>query len=154
VFLKQLSYAEKAKLKYPPIESKAWLGFYYLDPDDLYSIEEPLLLHPYFDKPSKHIRFGVRGLEAPCVNDDGRPSLLGQHTIQVLNLDDQGLRDRRDEAQRAVWGVFTTAYQHAVNEKKSLDECKQSAWQSVKEFLNGKDGAFRCSARRDPIAPR
>lgn len=65
-----------------------------LDSRELDLVEQPLLLNPYRDDPSNHIRFGKFGIVAPV---DG--SEIGRMTIEVLGLDREALTERRREKQ-------------------------------------------------------
>ena len=62
VFLKKIEKDKLKDLREPYFESKKYPGFYYLSPEDLNDIEDPFLLHPYFDDPLKYLVFGIRGL--------------------------------------------------------------------------------------------
>lgn len=68
------------------------------DPMALDALEEPLLLHPYFDDPEKHLRFGDYGVVA-AVNGDDR----GEASIKTYGLMREGLRSEREEKQHFVW---------------------------------------------------
>ena len=61
---------------------------------ELNACEQPLLLHPYFDEPRKHITVGVRGIIAAR-----NSSLRGKTTIDVCGLDREPLREEREKAQ-------------------------------------------------------
>ncbi len=68
------------------------------DPKDLDAMEEPLLLHPYFDDPSKHLCFGEKGVVA-ALNGDER----GETSIRDYRLEREGLRTLRQRDQEAAW---------------------------------------------------
>lgn len=68
------------------------------DPPDLDALEEPLLLHPYFDDPPKHLSFGEKGVVG-AVNGDDR----GVASIRDYRLDREELRKEREEAQEYAW---------------------------------------------------
>lgn len=70
----------------------------YDDPRALDADEEPLLLHPYFDDPSKHLRFGEKGVVG-AVNGDDR----GAASIRDYRLDREGIRKAREDAQDLAW---------------------------------------------------
>jgi uncharacterized protein (TIGR02646 family) len=72
--------------------------------DQLDEIEQPLLLHPYRDEPSKHIRFGKFGIVAPV--DD---SAVGKATIDVLGLNREHLSEHRREKQEQAHIAFQMA---------------------------------------------
>jgi hypothetical protein len=58
--------------------------------------ERPLLLHPYFDEPRKHLTFGERGVIA------GRTE-RGKATIDTFRLDRERLTSARDTQQTNAW---------------------------------------------------
>lgn len=65
---------------------------------ELNTFEEPLLLHPYFDDPGEHLRFGERGVITTRNN-----SPRGQATIDVCKLDREPLRAAREREQAHAW---------------------------------------------------
>jgi hypothetical protein len=81
-----------------PLASRKWPGYYYLAPASLDTLERPLLLNPLNPQPDrnprKHIRFGVRGIEA-AVDD----SQCGLNSIETFQLASEELRQDRQEAQ-------------------------------------------------------
>jgi hypothetical protein len=65
---------------------------------ELNACEQPLLLHPYFDEPAKHLKVDEAGqIYAP--NQDTR----GQATIDICHLDDPDLDTARHQAQLDAW---------------------------------------------------
>ncbi|MGC4001110.1 MAG: hypothetical protein QM767_28090 [Anaeromyxobacter sp.] len=116
-----------------PRESKKWPGHYYLSPHALDEREEPLLLNPTSTiaerDPHKHIRFGVRGIEAAVPG-----STIGQRTIEILRLDDGLLREDRQQAQE----TFQFDYHEALREANigKLDESKVATL--LDEYAAGK----------------
>ncbi len=72
---------------------------YVFDPSpsttDLAGREDPLLLHPYFDEPSRHLRFGEAGIVV-AVDGDQR----GENTIEVFELNRDELTDQRRQRLR------------------------------------------------------
>jgi hypothetical protein len=64
-------------------------------PDDLDELEQPLILHPYFDEPAQHLRFGARGVVA-AIDEDPR----GKESIRVYGLERDALKPLREAAQR------------------------------------------------------
>lgn len=82
-----------------PLASKKWKGFYYLDPDHLDQEEHRLLLHPYRDKPRKHIKFGYGGIEA-ARKINGKESEKGLKSIDVFALSEDNLRRARHGGQQ------------------------------------------------------
>jgi uncharacterized protein (TIGR02646 family) len=57
--------------------------------------EQRLLLHPYLDRPDKHLEFIDEGLVRPALNRSGRPSPKGAASIDVYGLNRQGLVEER-----------------------------------------------------------
>lgn len=68
------------------------------DPADLDALEEPLLLHPYFDDLTKHLSFGEKGVVAALNGDD-----RGAASIRDYRLEREGLRKLREDAQELAW---------------------------------------------------
>ena len=99
VSVRLLTAAEASSLKCKKIKTKVASrgNVYYLQPEDLTPMEDPLLLHPYFDNPEDHLVFGEFGVVTPR---DG--SEKGQHSIEVYNLDAGSLVTARQEAQYTV----------------------------------------------------
>jgi hypothetical protein len=64
-----------------------------LEPDDLDVQEVPVLLHPYRDRPEKHLAFGLRGI-ANARDGSG----MGEASIRVYNLNREALATQRAEA--------------------------------------------------------
>lgn len=60
----------------------------------LESSEKPLLIHPYFDDPSRYLRFGKAGV-VTAIDGNAR----GKTTIEVLGLDREDLMEERWTAQ-------------------------------------------------------
>lgn len=75
--------------------STKWPGRYYLDFDDLDVRESRALLHPYFDNPRDHIRFGRGGIIAAVEG-----SLKGASSIETFKLDDPNLTVDRQQKQQ------------------------------------------------------
>jgi hypothetical protein len=78
------------------------------DLDKLDAHEQPLLLHPYRDDPSKHIRFGEFGVIAAV---DGDPR--GEASIETYNLRRGDLMDERREAQELARFKFLRLFDSA-----------------------------------------
>ncbi len=141
ILLVALQAADLPTLLKPPSESIKYSGRYYLNPEDLDTLEKPDLLHPYFDDPSEHILFGFRGIEAPIRDSNGNPSRKGQASIEVYNLKDDRLRAARSTAQMTALTEFTAQIKVLVDEGKPMDECIQIAKEKVRESLvNGPVG--------------
>jgi len=64
--------------------------------EDINAHEAPLLLHPYFDKPSDALKFGEKGVVTA-------KSPRGKKTIEVCRLDRGPFNTARDREQVAVW---------------------------------------------------
>lgn len=94
VSVKRLTQAEVQGLRQQIIQSKNENEIYYLQPDDLNKLEDPLLLHPYLDDPQDHLIFGEFGV---IIARDG--SEKGKHSIEVYNLDSEALVTARQIAQ-------------------------------------------------------
>jgi hypothetical protein len=98
VLVRRLKPDELAQLPYKPYASPSQPEVYYLQPDDLDAIEEPLLLHPYNDRPEDHLVFGEFGYVVARA-DAGEISAKGEHSIEVYNLKGGGLVTSRQAAQ-------------------------------------------------------
>lgn len=66
--------------------------------EELNAREAPLLLHPYFDKPSEALAFGEKGVIAAR-----QKSPRGQATIEVCRLDREALTTARAKEQASAW---------------------------------------------------
>ena len=126
-FLVKLSATEKGNLKSDTIESSKFPGYFYLGPQDLDDREERLLLHPYFDEPRKHLKFGAKGM---VVAREG--SAQGEESIRVYGLEEPGLIRARHKRQLDSLNTYLTAYTHnAVNEELEENEAISKAWKAV-----------------------
>jgi hypothetical protein len=103
-------------------------GRYALSPKDgedlatLGALEEPLLLNPYKDDPSKDIQFGEFGIVTPKGG-----SKYGDTSIQVYDLNREALLECRREAQKRALREFAIAVY--LNDKKVVDV--------LEEYRNG-----------------
>ncbi|UCC40962.1 MAG: hypothetical protein JSV96_05885 [Candidatus Aminicenantes bacterium] len=131
VLLIKLSEDKISRLKAKPYPSKKWAGYYYLQPEDLDDIEKPFLLNPYRDKPHDHIRFGTKGIETHI-------SEKGEHSIKVLKLNDDVLRQLRAAAQEKAMSSFLIAYANEVNMGEKPEGCLKKAWKTLNDFEQGK----------------
>ena len=95
------------------------------DPDALDLAEGPLLLHPYRDDPSRHLRFGVEGTVAPR---DG--SREGEESIKVYDLSRELLETERSTAQKHAEDGFLLA----LVRRTPLDEAMESYTGRQAEF--------------------
>jgi uncharacterized protein (TIGR02646 family) len=84
---------------------------------ELDQIEQPLLLHPYRDDPSDHIRFGKFGIVAAI---DG--SEKGRETIEALGLDRDTLTERRREKQEQAHSALKLAWVQYVTNQVPLTQ--------------------------------
>jgi hypothetical protein len=114
-----------------------WPRRYYPSVAVLEEQERPLFLNPMNPEadhnPRRHIRFGTKGLVSAWPG-----SLVGERTIEVFNLKDEGLRQARQAAQENFWRDYCDAM-------KSFDPNSQ---QSEAELLleRYKSGAVPFSA--------
>jgi hypothetical protein len=132
ILVRRLEPEDLARLKEKtPFESSKWDKFYYLQPDDLDALEEPLLLHPYRDKPEEHLAFEHGGVVLGT-------SPEGQHTISVCNLQEDELRQDRQKAQEDAANKFGISYLGEL--QKAPDSPKMAyrkAWQQLPDIESG-----------------
>jgi len=129
-FGQKLSPAEVAALTDKPYASTLRPGWYYLRSKDLNVLEKPLLLHPYFDNPRKHLRFGVRGAIA-AIDQDKR----GQATIDVLGLREDDLRTGRQRQQERSDTSFFMAYMGQKTPEQALADARLA----IAGFIEGSE---------------
>lgn len=134
VGVKRLSATEVAGLACPRIQSKVKTrsDIYYLQLEDLTALEDPLLLHPYFDDPSEHLVFGEFGVVAPR---DG--SEKGMNSIEVYNLDSEPLVTARQIAQENAFREYGLAFTAGKN-LSNVDRIT-AARSSIAEYIQGQD---------------
>lgn len=82
----------------------------------LNEIEQPLLLNPYEDDPSEHLRFGVKGTIAPAEG-----SQRGEHSIAVYDLSREALDVERERCQTEARNAFILALIANVRDGESID---------------------------------
>lgn len=111
------------------IPSKKESNQYYPSTEQLDKLEGRELLHPYFDDPSEHIGFGVRGIEFP-IKRDGENSTKGLKSIEVFNLDADELRRARSREQDNARRMYASSLGGAMS-TKSLDELEREAVKRV-----------------------
>lgn len=116
-------------LKDPPYPSKKWTGYYYLGPRDLDLLEKRLLLHPYFDVPQRHLRFGYAGIVAEVTGSE-----MGGPSIHTCDLDDDNLLQARHREQNSAYLRFTTA---SGMRSGTPDENYHAALAAIDEFIKG-----------------
>lgn len=122
---KRLCEDESRKLKQQLIQSLLDNEIYYLQPEDLDELEDPLLLHPYVDElspkhPRKHLIFGERGIVAAI-----GASELGRHSIEVYALNGPELtaaRAREQESASTLYFSTIAATQGTRSQKKRAAE--------------------------------
>lgn len=145
VLVKRLEAAQAAALRERPQASAKWADFYYLQPDDLDALEEPLLLHPYRDRPEEHLAFEHGGVIAWT-------SPLGEHTVCVCNLREEELRVERQRAQEAAANQFGIAYLAELPDAPGDPRTAyQRAWGRLKDVETGQaeySAAVRSHVRR------
>jgi hypothetical protein len=140
VIVRRLKPEELHQLRHTPYESPTQLGVYYLQPDDLDAIEEPMLLHPYKDRPEDHLAFdefgGVTARPTPAPSP-----AKGEASINTYNLKGPGLVISRRQAQLNAEMLFDSAfnYFHKIRELP-LFEAQQKATKEPKiaMILEGK----------------
>ena len=132
ISVKLLTAAEAGNLNNPMIKTKVASrgNVYYLQPEDLTPMEDPLLLHPYFDKPQDHLTFGEFG-EVSAKDEKG------QHSIEVYNLDAEPLVTARREAQYIV----RQDYEREVSRGKYLSRQQRRAIGRafIAGYINGEE---------------
>lgn len=78
------------------------------DPNALDTLEEPLLLNPYKDRPQEYLRFGERGVVSAI---ESNPRALV--SISTYRLDRRALEIERQTRQELVWTKFLDAMKAA-----------------------------------------
>ncbi len=139
VFVEQLDYLKKKKLKGLPYKSPEENNTYYLASEDLDEIEEPYLLHPYRDNPLHHVGFDDSG-GVYAKEIDGEKSLKGLHSIEVYDLKNEHLRQARQYAQQTAFTKFNAALNHFYLVKKEpLGDAIEKARREneIQKILNG-----------------
>lgn len=136
VAVKRLSQQEEAKLRKQLIRSNVRSGVYYLQPEDLDVLEEPLLLHPYFDDPDEHLVFGEFGIITAREDETGKPSEKGEQSIAVYDLSAERLRIARQEAQETAFKDYSDELKRGRAISKA-DRIK-AAKVAISDYLEGK----------------
>ncbi len=126
---KYLKPQEVTKLKAPPRRSLKWSDYYYLEPEDLNDLEDPLILHPYFDNPREQLRFGDGGIVTAV---EGKPK--GGSSIAVYNLDSDQLRTDRQDSQEKAESRYFVAWMATHG---PIEEKRQKAEEAVSTFKQG-----------------
>ncbi|MFO1497990.1 MAG: hypothetical protein U1G07_06285 [Verrucomicrobiota bacterium] len=139
LLVRQLDAMQHQNLRQPPYASTK-PDRYYLEPDDLDALEEPLLLHPYRDQPDQHLVFDEFG-NVTASSDGKAPSAMGENSINVYDLKGAGLVTGRQTAQQSAKMLFDMAFGFFHNLRGlSLLEARQNARQESKiaQILEGK----------------
>jgi hypothetical protein len=131
------SHVGVTRLKVPEIEtllkkmtrSPIAEDIFFLEPEDLDRREEPLLLHPYYDKPEEHIYFETGGMCAAW-----RGSKRGETSIAVYNLNEKTKVSARDKGQREGLQHYFAKLSAA---KVDIEEWKQAARELREEYVMG-----------------
>jgi hypothetical protein len=132
--VKRLAPTEASTLRQSEIRSQTQADVFYLQPEDLNKFESPLLLYPYFDKPEEHLVFGEFGIVAAREDPNtGLPSVRGEHSIAVYNLDGDGLRAARHFVQESVLTDYSNEF---VREKGSKKNKIAAARARITSYLN------------------
>jgi hypothetical protein len=136
--LKKLTTEECDDLKEQLIQSSNWPDIFYFQPVDLDDKEGRLLLHPYFDDPSKSLQFDDFGEVVARGTDDDK--LRGDWSIKVYNLNDGKIVPVRRSAQDEALNTFDTITKYHRIQGLSLHEAKVKAKadESIVGFLEGK----------------
>jgi hypothetical protein len=132
LLLKRLTAQEVATLQAPSRVSETWPDRYYLDPDDLNLLEDPLLLHPYYDEPREHLHFGERGIVAAFEGSDKGPA-----SLKVYDLDDEKLREARQIQQERALSQFFDALR--FHERDGFKKAVEEAEARIEDFQLGKE---------------
>jgi hypothetical protein len=129
-FGKKLKRADLQALKQVPYKSTVRPGWYYLRSKDLDALEQPLLLHPYFDDPDQHLRFGVCGIVAATDNNS-----RGLATIEILGLSEDGLRSLRQSQQELSEVRWLRGYQGP----KPFQQAVEDGRRAVEGYIKGQE---------------
>lgn len=103
-------------------------AFYYLHPDDLDVLEEPLLLNPYVDQPDDHLDF-TDGIAAPR-----NASERGRVSVEVYNLNDERIIAARLEAQDIALTQFLLKF---ATTDGSIQDKQAAAQAAILEYKTG-----------------
>lgn len=120
---------ELKKLRRQQRKSQNINGVFYLEPEDLDQIEDRLLLHPYFDRPAKHVYFQADGRAAPLTG-----SKQGQASIDVYDLNERGKVTRRSQTQEIDALAYMTRITAAAPKP---DRMKSAAEEIAEEYFRG-----------------
>lgn len=145
VFLTRLTPAQKAALREEPWPSSLGVDMYYLKSEDLDTLEQPLLLHPYKDDPADHLDFEHGGVIIGT-------SPKGDKTIEVCDLFDEKLRKERQRAQENKCQSFGIAFIAKLPEFPGEPHTAwEEAWKALHDVETGEaaySAAIRAHVRR------
>ncbi len=110
------------------IPSPTWKGMYYPAPEDLDRLEDPQLINPYIHKPSEHIVFGIKGVGTGITPK-------GEHSMNVFNLRDEDLRQKRQKAQEEGFTDYTRLLSSYTVQGENLATAKERA---LKKLADGR----------------
>jgi hypothetical protein len=130
ISVKRLATTEVGKLRRQQIRSPKRDGVYYLQPEDLDELEQPLLLNPYIDDPAEHIVFGDCGIIAAREGSE-----KGKYSISVYNLDAEDLRIARQSAQLIAANAYWDEFKRG--ESKTIGERINMAKAAINSYLYG-----------------
>jgi hypothetical protein len=111
-------------------KSEKWSDYYYLSPEELNRLEDPLILNPYVDRPENHLRFGHAGIEAPVDESE-----KGKNSIETYHLHTDTLRQARQAAQEAA----VTSYLIAMANCRGGSEVQlfEAGKSAVADYIRG-----------------
>lgn len=136
VAVKRLSADEEKALMNPVVKSAVRDGVYYLQPKFLDVLEEPLLLHPYFDDPREHLIFGEDGGVTAREDEAGNISEKGDQSIKVYDLDAERLRIARQETQETAFKDYTDEFKRGrgIPVQKRIEAARLS----IADYIEGR----------------
>jgi hypothetical protein len=136
VTVKRVSDAEVMTLRQRLIQSVLRQDVYFLQPEDLDILEEPLLLHPYFDHPEDHLVFGEFGIITVREDKMGKLSEKGEQSISVYDLDAEKLRIARQEAQETGFKDYSDELKRgrAISKANRINAAKAA----ISDYLEGR----------------
>ena len=130
VGVKRLNPVDAAALRRKEIVSLKRQEVYYLQPEDLNELEEPLLLNPYIDDPCDHLVFGDKGVIAPREGSE-----KGKVSIMVYDLDAENLRIARQSTQDSAYIKYSMGF--AQGEGKLISQRINDAKEAIRGYIDG-----------------
>jgi hypothetical protein len=119
IAIRRLTQEEAKDLKTSPVSSEKWVDIHFLQPEDLDTGEQRLLLHPYYDDTTQHLIFGEKGTIAA-----NKGSLKGKHSIEVYDLAGEDVRKARQREQEKAWAQYLVQMAHQPG---AADDAKRAA---------------------------